>query len=121
MAFMETGFHFYHSFGRSYTLHEMVDNCSHYYKVVPETKKIIVKDDYHEEIIDAKQLALLTDQWKLLAQKNKKNEWNVELFKLYDKMSSTNVRDQFPQVVEQLIPHLSEHFGVDIQTSQAKT
>lgn len=120
-AFMETGFHFYHSFGRSYTLHEMVDNCSHYYKVVPETKKIIVKDEYHEEIIDAKQLALLTDQWKLIAQKNKKNEWNVELFKLDDKMSSTNVRDQFPQVVEKLIPQLSEHFGVDIQTSQAKT
>lgn len=113
-VFMETGFHLFHSFGKGFTINEMVNTGAEYYAVSPESKKIIVKDEYHEKIINTKQLSILTDEWRVIAQKNKKNEWKIDLFDFDDKNSSINVSDKFPQVVEELVPQLAEHFNIDI-------
>lgn len=119
-VFMETGFHLFHSFGKGFTIEEMVNVGAAYYKVSPETKKIIVKDEYHEKIIDTKQLSLLTEEWRLIAQKDRDDNWNVDLFKFNDKKSSRNLRDQFPLVVDELLPRLAEHFNMDINLSETK-
>ena len=113
-VFMETGFHFFHSFGKGFTIGEMVNAGAKFYEVSPETKKIIVKDQYHERIMSSKQLGLLTEKWRLIAQEDRYEKWRVELFDISDKECTNNISEQFPSVLENLTPQLEEHFGIDI-------
>ena len=110
--FLETGFHLFHSVGKGFTLDEMVKEVAKYYRVESDTKRVVIEDQYHEKIINSKQLSLLTDQWKLIAQEDGFNKWKIDLFDFEDKYSAENLNDQYPQAVKELVPLLEEHFKV---------
>jgi arylsulfatase A-like enzyme len=119
--FMETGFHLFHPFGKGFTIDEMVNAGAKFYEVDPQTEKIIVKDQYHERIISTKQFGLLTEEWRLIAQKDRHEKWRVELFGILDKECTNNISEQFPSVLQNLIHQLEEHFGIDIARNEVET
>jgi len=113
-VFLETGFHLFHPFGKGFTVDEMISAGAKFYTVSPETEKIIVKDQYHERIVSTKQLGLLTEEWRLIAQKDRYEKWGAELFDISDKECIKDISDQYPLVFEKLIPQLEKHFEIDI-------
>jgi arylsulfatase A-like enzyme len=113
-VFLETGFHLFHPYGKGFTVDEMVNAGAKFYEVDPETEKIIEKVQYHERIVSTKQLGLLTEEWRLIAQKDRNEKWRVNLFDISDTECTENMSEQYPSVLGKLIPQLEEHFKIDI-------